>query len=112
MAIDYLTARRVSVNETACLNCHGDKRGPFPFEHAPVKMESCSVCHEPHGSSNPRMMVRHNVAQLCLECHTTSLAALGGSPPAFHDLRSARFRSCTSCHSKIHGSFVSRDFLR
>lgn len=105
-------ATRVSVNETACLNCHGDKRGPFPFEHAPVKMESCSVCHEPHGSSNPRMMVRHNVAQLCLECHTTSLAALGGSPPAFHDLRSARFRSCTSCHSKIHGSFVSRDFLR
>ena len=103
---------RISSNETACLNCHADKRGPFPFEHAPVKMEACSSCHEPHGSANPRMMTRHNVAQLCLECHTTSLAALGGSPPAFHDLRSARFRSCTSCHSKIHGSFVSRDFLR
>ncbi len=103
---------RVSVNETACYNCHGDKRGPFPFEHAPVKMEPCSTCHEPHGSANPRMMVRHNVAQLCLECHTTTLAALGGSPPAFHDLRSARFRACTTCHSKIHGSFVSRDFLR
>lgn len=103
---------RISVNETVCLNCHADKRGPFPFEHAPVKMEPCSTCHEPHGSANPRMMVRHNVAQLCLECHTSSLAALGGSPPAFHDVRSARFRSCTGCHSKIHGSFVSRDFLR
>ena len=103
---------RVSANETVCLKCHADKRGPFPFEHAPVKMEPCGVCHEPHGSSNPRMMTRHDVGQLCLECHTTSLATLGGSPPAFHDLRSARFRNCTICHSKIHGSFVSRDYLR
>ena len=103
---------RVSANELVCLKCHGDKRGPFPFEHAPVKMEPCSTCHEPHGSSNPRMMTRHNVAQLCLECHTTTLGTLGGSPPSFHDLRSARFRNCTTCHSKIHGSFVSRDFLR
>ena len=103
---------RVSANEIGCLKCHADKRGPFPFEHAPVKMEPCSTCHEPHGSSNPRMMTRHNVAQLCLECHTTTLTTLGGSPPGFHDVRSPRFRNCTTCHSKIHGSFVSPDFLR
>lgn len=103
---------RVSANELVCLKCHGDKRGPFPFEHAPVKVEPCSTCHEPHGSSNPRMMARHNVGQLCLECHTTTVGNLGGSPPAFHDMRSPRFRNCTTCHSKIHGSFVSRDFLR
>ncbi len=103
---------RVSSNEVVCLKCHGDKRGPFPFEHAPVKVEPCSSCHEPHGSSNPRMMARHNVGQLCLECHTTTLTTLGGSPPGFHDTRSPRFRNCTTCHSKIHGSFVSPDFLR
>jgi DmsE family decaheme c-type cytochrome len=103
---------RVSANELVCLKCHADKRGPFPFEHAPVKLEPCSTCHEPHGSSNPRMMARHDVTRLCLECHTTSLLNLGGSPPAFHDLRSARFQNCTICHSKIHGSFVSKDFLR
>ena len=28
---------RVSANELVCLKCHADKRGPFPFEHAPVK---------------------------------------------------------------------------
>lgn len=104
--------RAFAANETVCLKCHADKRGPFPFEHAPVRMEPCSSCHEPHGSVNPRLMVRHNVGQLCLECHTSDLATLGASPPAFHDLRSARFNSCTSCHTKTHGSFVSRDFLR
>jgi DmsE family decaheme c-type cytochrome len=103
---------RVSGNELVCLKCHADKRGPFPFEHAPVKLETCSSCHEPHGSANPRMLTRHNAGRLCLECHTTSLLNLGGSPPAFHDLRSARFQNCTVCHSKIHGSFVSKDFLR
>ncbi len=104
--------RRVSAAEPACLKCHADKRGPFPFEHAPVRLESCSTCHEPHGSANPRMMVRHNVSQLCLECHAGSMSTLGGVPPAFHDLRSARFQNCTICHSKIHGSFISRDLLR
>ncbi len=103
---------RFAGNETACVRCHGEKRGPFPFEHAPVRMEACSTCHEPHGSVNPRMLTRQNVGQLCLECHTISSATLGGVPPGFHDMRSARFQNCTVCHSKIHGSFVSSDFLR
>jgi DmsE family decaheme c-type cytochrome len=104
--------QRFAANDLACFKCHADKRGPFPFEHAPVKLESCSSCHEPHGSANPRMLVRHNVSQLCLECHTLNMSNPGGPPPAFHDLRSARFRNCTICHSKIHGSFISEDLLR
>jgi DmsE family decaheme c-type cytochrome len=107
-------------NEPGCFNCHGDKRGPFVFEHAPVRLEGCASCHEPHGSANPRMLVRNEVTNLCLECHsgifsasgTTSSGVPGGIPPAFHDLRSARFRNCTICHVKIHGSHVNRDFLR
>lgn len=103
---------RVSGNDGACLKCHADKRGPFPFEHAPVRMEPCTSCHEPHGSTNPRMMTRQIVRQLCLECHTISLSAISSTPTGFHDLRSPRFQNCTNCHSKIHGSFVSKDFLR
>lgn len=100
--------------EPSCLNCHSDKRGPFAFEHAPMRQEGCSACHEPHGSSNPRMLTRHNVTQQCLECHTNLIggAAQGGIPPAFHDLRSARFRNCTICHQKIHGSHVNKALLR
>ncbi|MBI3693730.1 MAG: DmsE family decaheme c-type cytochrome [Acidobacteria bacterium] len=104
--------RRVSANEPGCLKCHGDKRGPFPFEHAPVRLGNCSTCHEPHGSANPRMLIRHDQSFLCLECHTSGTQTIGITPPAFHDLRTARYRNCTICHSKIHGSFASKDLLR
>ncbi|HEU0121887.1 MAG TPA: DmsE family decaheme c-type cytochrome [Bryobacteraceae bacterium] len=104
--------RTVGGHDAACMKCHVDKRGPFPFEHAPVRVQPCSTCHEPHGSANPRMLTRSNVSQLCLECHTATAGTAGGSPPAFHDLRTARYRNCTVCHSKTHGSFVNRDFLR
>ncbi len=105
-------------NEPGCLQCHSDKRGPFVFEHPVVKLEGCNACHEPHGSANPRMLIRHEVRNLCLECHSNlpipsaKNAKLGGVPPAFHDLRSTRFQNCTICHSKIHGSYVDRTFLR
>jgi DmsE family decaheme c-type cytochrome len=108
----------VAANEPGCLKCHGDKRGPFVFEHAPVKLEGCSTCHEPHGSANPRMLTRHEVRFQCLECHsntpiqTAVSGGLGGIPPGLHDLRSARFRNCTICHMKVHGSQVSRELLR
>ena len=106
-------------NEAACAKCHGDTVGPFPFEHAPVKVEGCGACHQPHGSANPRMLNRPRVAQLCLECHanlaTPTPAAgstLGTIPPAFHDTRSPRFQNCTLCHQKVHGSYVDRAFTR
>jgi DmsE family decaheme c-type cytochrome len=34
----FLT-RAFAANEPGCANCHGDKRGPFAFEHAPVRFE-------------------------------------------------------------------------
>jgi DmsE family decaheme c-type cytochrome len=105
-------------NEPGCFTCHSDKRGPFVFEHAPVRLEGCAACHEPHGSANPRMLVRHEQSQVCLECHSNisvpnpQNAKLGGVPPAFHDLRTARFQNCTVCHVKVHGSYVDRELLR
>jgi DmsE family decaheme c-type cytochrome len=107
--------RTAAANEPACLNCHGDKRGPFTFEHAPVRLEGCTACHQPHGSVNPRMLTRNEVRILCLECHSNTTAqtgVIGGVPPAFHDLRSPRYRNCTTCHQKVHGSHVNRELLR
>ena len=113
-------------NEPTCFQCHSDKRGPFVFEHAPVRFEGCPACHEPHGSANPRMLTRHEVRFVCLECHannppapamrpagaTVNMPNLGGIPPAFHDLRNPRFQNCTICHVKIHGSYVDRNLER
>ncbi len=99
-------------NEEGCFDCHGDKRGPFAFQHMPASVDGCAACHEPHGSSNPRMLTRHEVRFVCLECHTGGSASFGRQPPAFHDLRSSRIRNCTLCHAKIHGSNLHRAFLR
>jgi DmsE family decaheme c-type cytochrome len=107
-------------NEPGCFRCHSDKRGPFVYEHAPVRLEGCTACHEPHGSANPRMLVRHEERLVCLECHAnlpiqtaaTATGSIGGVPPAFHDLRSPRFQNCTVCHVQVHGSYVNRALLR
>src|SRR5262249_50138490 len=103
-----------SANELACLKCHGDLRGPFAFEHAPVRVVGCAACHEPHGSANPRMLRRHEQWVLCLECHANVSAAgtLGRLPRPFHDVRSPRFQKCTVCHTQIHGSYVDRFLLK
>lgn len=109
-----------NANEPGCMKCHVDKRGPFTFEHAPVREEGCNTCHEPHGSTNAKMLVRQEVRLVCLECHANlpspqprvSANVTGVVPPAFHDLFSPRYRNCTVCHQKIHGSHVERNLLR
>ena len=109
----------VNANEPSCFKCHGDLRGPFPYEHAPMRVEGCMACHQPHGSANPRMLTRHEVRFVCLECHSnlpaptpSATGALGGTPPAFHDLRSPRFQNCNICHQKVHGSYIDRGLLK
>ena len=79
-------AQSFAANEPGCLNCHGDKRGPFTFEHEPVRFEGCATCHEPHGSANPRMLVRQEVRIVCLECHASlptvnTTGTIGVVPP-------------------------------
>jgi DmsE family decaheme c-type cytochrome len=110
----------VAANDPGCFKCHGDKRGPFAYEHAPVRLEGCTACHQPHGSANPRMLTRPEVRLVCLECHAnlpapsvqTLPSTTGVVPPAFHDIRNPRYQNCNICHVKIHGSNVDRDLTR
>jgi DmsE family decaheme c-type cytochrome len=116
-SIRNASLRNFGANDPGCFACHGDKRGPFTFEHPPMRFEGCSACHEPHGSTNPRMLIRHEVRFVCLECHANlptpgPTAALGVTPPAFHNLLSPRFQNCTICHQKVHGSHIDRNLLR
>ena len=46
--------RTDTINDT-CYKCHAEKRGPFLFEHAPVR-ENCLNCHDPHGSVNEYLL--------------------------------------------------------
>jgi DmsE family decaheme c-type cytochrome len=100
--------------ELPCLNCHAEKRGPFVFDHATGSAGDCLSCHQPHGSTNPKMLTWARVDQLCLSCHsrTGSANPLGSQPPSFHDLRFPRFRNCTTCHTAVHGSNLSPQLLK
>jgi len=91
-----------------CTKCHMEKRGPFVFEHMPVKAEGCLSCHTPHGSQNPRLLNMPEVNVLCIQCH--SLVA----SDTIHGISNASADSipCTSCHTYIHGSNLNAAFLR
>ncbi len=100
-----------------CYECHAEKRGPFLWEHPPVR-ESCLNCHVPHGSSHePLLRVKRPL--LCQRCHnafahpsvlyaqseeerasgTVYQMRRGGLPAA-----QLFYRSCTNCHVNLHGS--------
>jgi len=98
--------------DAACIKCHADKQGPFVYEHAPAKVEGCTSCHSPHGSANSKLLARSNVSQLCIECHSNLQATGTPNTPSFHNLTTARFQNCTTCHAKIHGSNTNPFFFR
>lgn len=102
-----------SINDL-CYSCHTEKRGPFLWEHQPVR-ESCMNCHTPHGSNHARLQ-RVSVPYLCQQCHANTR-----HPGTLYDARntpqpeeglpvpispSNRLfeRGCVNCHAAVHGS--------
>jgi DmsE family decaheme c-type cytochrome len=90
--------RTATINDT-CYKCHAEKRGPFLWEHAPVR-ENCVNCHDPHGSIND-FLLKISRPRLCQQCHT--VADHGGNPTSATAIYALN-RSCSNCHVKIHGS--------
>ncbi len=91
-----------------CTKCHTDVRGPFVFEHAPVRAEGCVTCHTPHGSKNPRLLNMPSISTLCNQWHSPlSAGGVHGLDPG-----STTVTPCVTCHTMIHGSNASQAFLR
>lgn len=95
-----------SVNEV-CYSCHAEKRGPFLFEHAPVR-ESCLNCHNPHGSNFEALLTAPRPV-LCQQCHAQSghpaqLMTMGNLPRGPIPDPRLIATSCSTCHVNIHGS--------
>jgi DmsE family decaheme c-type cytochrome len=88
--------KKDSINDT-CYTCHAEKRGPFLFEHLPVR-ENCDNCHDPHGSVN-EFSLKMSRPRLCFECHQ---AGHGQNAGVFGGTTMGR--SCQNCHTQIHGS--------
>lgn len=97
-----------TLNET-CYGCHAEKRGPFLWEHAPVR-DDCTHCHRPHGSVHAGML-RSRGPFLCQQCHMAQMhpstvysgTGLPGdtTPSGAQQLLG---RNCLNCHSQVHGS--------
>jgi len=91
-----------------CTKCHTETRGPFVFEHAPVKADGCMSCHTPHGSQNARLLNVPNINQLCNQCHSP----VSGSTVHGMNAGSSDVEPCISCHTMIHGSNINPAFIR
>ena len=96
-------SKHVGLTKDSCVTCHGDKAGPFVFEHDPVagwSGKGCVECHNPHGSQNPKMLSAFSRG-LCIQCHT--------------DKGTDHFpgRTCwqAGCHVGLHGSNTDPQFL-
>jgi DmsE family decaheme c-type cytochrome len=90
--------------QESCLECHTDKGGPFLYEHGASRIEGCTACHSVHGSPNRHMLTQQSISDLCFSCH--SLA------PSFHSRFDSYSTNCTVCHATIHGSNLSKIFLK
>ena len=98
--------RAASVNDQ-CYTCHADKRGPFLWEHAPVR-ENCMTCHTPHGSNHIKLQ-KTSVPYLCQQCHSNTRhpgtlydgSTLGDGARASNREFN---RACNDCHASVHGT--------
>jgi DmsE family decaheme c-type cytochrome len=88
--------RTATINDT-CYKCHAEKRGPFLFEHTPVRA-NCLNCHEAHGSIN-EFMLKISRPRLCAECHGFGHTLTSG-PNSYQIMG----RACNNCHTQVHGT--------
>ena len=105
-------------NWESCVKCHVEKRGPFVYEHAVVRVDGCTACHTPHGSVNNFLLKRREQRLLCLQCHTVvhttaPIAGWHGQANVPHGrLGFQTSGDCTRCHVAIHGSNFDETLLR
>ncbi|MEQ1519559.1 MAG: DmsE family decaheme c-type cytochrome, partial [Usitatibacteraceae bacterium] len=104
---------KADTTNAVCYACHAEKRGPFLWEHAPVR-ENCINCHAVHGSNHDKLLVAARPF-LCQQCHNLSVGhsgeffgadqtAAAGRRPGGATGQRLPGRACQNCHTQIHGS--------
>jgi predicted CXXCH cytochrome family protein len=91
-----------------CAQCHREQAQPHVFEHEALR-EGCTVCHDVHGSINPKLLTERD-NNLCLKCHAQTPSAPG--VVFIGEVNHTTFLSqgaCFSagCHTAVHGSNIS-----
>lgn len=82
-----------------CLSCHQMRKAQLQrSSHMPYRegKVTCSSCHNPHGTPNPKMLVQSTTNENCLSCHTERRGPfLYEHPPVMEN--------CATCH-EAHGT--------
>jgi predicted CXXCH cytochrome family protein len=73
-----------------CADCH-DAFGKKGHVHEPVAQGSCSTCHDPHASQQPKLLLAAQ-GSLCGDCHSDALDGKHLHGPVSSG-------ECTSCHT-------------
>jgi DmsE family decaheme c-type cytochrome len=82
-----------------CLQCHQMRRAQLQrSSHMPYRegKVTCTSCHNPHGSPNPKQLIQSTTNENCLSCHTERRGPfLWEHPPVMEN--------CANCH-EAHGT--------
>ncbi len=82
-----------------CLQCHQMRRAQLQrSSHMPYRegKVTCTSCHNPHGTPNPKQLIQSTVNENCYSCHAERRGPfLWEHPPVMEN--------CSNCH-EAHGS--------
>ena len=85
-----------------CFTCHKEQRADSKkISHHPIGEGKvvCSDCHNPHGSTGPKLLKKNTVTETCYTCHAEKRGPfLWEHQPVTED--------CANCHSP-HGSNIT-----
>jgi len=78
-----------------CYICHEDLAGQYNYLHGPVAGGYCTACHDPHRSTNEKLL-RYTGEELCFYCHKSESVLRNEMHEGLEDM------ACTDCHNP-HG---------
>jgi len=78
-----------------CYICHEDLSESYQYLHGPVAGGYCSACHDPHRSTNEKLL-RHMGDELCFYCHKEESVLRNEMHEGLEGML------CTDCHN-AHG---------
>lgn len=91
-------------DSSICMKCHAEIVQQHEVMHGPVAAVACLWCHKPHESVIENLL-RHQVPQLCRQCH---IPGLQGAPQQPDHIQTKD--ACLDCHSGHGGD--NRYFLK
>lgn len=117
-ATDFKYQLKAEANATCLATCHqpiAEHVAKVPIQHAAmVSANGCTNCHDPHGSTQIRLL-KARMDAVCLTCHNKPLKAHDGHeiPDMRPLIADAKFRhgpiavgDCSACHDAHGGERV------